>query len=496
MKRPLRRVGTAVMVLIVLLLANFTYLQVVRSAKLRADPNNSRTRLDEYGRPRGQITAAGGVVLARSDPSNDAYKYQRVYPGGAMYQPVTGYFSSLYGTTGIEKTENGLLAGEDDALIGGQLSDLITGRDPRGGNVELTIVPRVQQAAYKALSEQGYAGAVVAIKPATGEILALASTPAYDPTPLASHSEEVQQAQSKIINNSTPSIRLNRATGADYPPGSTFKLIVSAAALQHGYTPQSAVTGLSKIALPGGGTLANFQGETCGDGGGADVTFTAALAHSCNTAFATVAMALGAEAIKTQAAALGVDPDGFSVGIDVVGSRVGAMTDQAAVAQSAIGQRDVAFTPMQDAIIAATVANHGVRVAPRLIAKATAPDLSVIDQTTPEVANSSAMPAAVADQIRDMMIESEHDTAKDATGSGEIAGVVIASKTGTAEHGTNPKNTPPHCWYVAFAPAANPSVAVAVLVENGGNGDLNATGGKVAGPIGRAVIAAALSGGS
>lgn len=496
MRKPIRRVGTAVMVLIVLLLANFTYLQVIQSAKLRADPNNTRTRLDEYSRPRGQITAAGGLVLARSDPSNDSYKYQRVYPKGAMYQPVTGYFSSLYGTTGIEKSENSLLSGEDDALIGGQLSDLITGRDPRGGNVELSIVPRVQEAAYQGLTEEGYAGAVVAIEPSTGKILALASTPAYDPTPLASHSEDVQEAQSKIINNSTPSIKLNRATGAVYPPGSTFKLVVSAAAFQHGYNPQSAVTGLAKISLPGGGTLSNFEGETCGDGGGADVTFTQALAHSCNTAFANVAIALGAQALRTQSAALGVDPDGFSVGIDVVGSRVGGMVDSAAVAQSAIGQRDVAFTPMQDAIIAATVANHGVRMVPHLIAKTTAPDLSVIDETVPEVANSAAIPATIADQIRDMMIESEKDTAKDSAGPGEIANVIIASKTGTAEHGTDPKNTPPQCWYVAFAPAAKPTVAVAVLVENGGNGDLNATGGKVAGPIGRAVIAAALSGGA
>ena len=482
----------AVTVLIVALLANFTWVQVVQSASLRADPNNTRNQLDELTRARGQITAQGGVVLARSDPTTDSFKYQRVYPGQAAYLPVTGYFSSLYGTTGIERSMNSILSGDDDALLGGQLSDLLTGRDPRGGNVELTIVPAVQQAAYQALSSAGYTGAVVALQPSTGRILALASTPTYDPTPLASHSPAIQKTESDIINNSTPSQRLNRATGVRYPPGSTFKLVVSAAALQNGYTPDTLVTGASTLALPGGGTLSNFEGETCGDGGGANVTLTQALAHSCNTAFAQVAMALGAGEIKTQAAALGVDPAGFTMPNPVVGSSVGEIPDQPALAQTGIGQRDVQFTVMQNAIIAATIANHGVRMAPQLVSKVTAPDLTVISTTTPAVANASAIPSAVADQIKTMMIESEKDT----TGAGAIANVTIASKTGTAEHGTDPKNTPPQCWYVALAPADNPQVAVAVLVENGGNGALDATGGKVASPIGRQVIAAALSGGN
>lgn len=489
----MRRIGAAIMVLVIALLANLTYLQVVKAPELRADPNNKRTVLEEYSRQRGQITAAGGVVLARSDPSNDALRYQRVYPGGPMYQGITGYYSTLYGATGIEKAQNSVLAGDDDALFGDQLSDLITGRDPRGGNVQLTIVPAVQKAAYDGLTKAGYVGAVVALRPATGEILAMASTPAYDPNPLASHDEATQRKMSDLINAADPSPRVNRAIAKLYPPGSTFKLVVSAAALQHGYTPQTPVTGAAQITLPGTNTtLSNYGGETCGDGGGADVPFIQALAHSCNTAFAEVGIKLGADLLKAQAKALGIDPTGFSVGLDVVGSRTGDMPDSASVGQSSIGQRDVQLTPMQDAIIAATIANHGKRMAPYLVARTTRPDLSVISQTVPQVAQDNAIPPAVADQIRDMMIQSEADT----TGAGSIAGVTIASKTGTAEHGTDPKTTPPHAWYVAFAPADNPQVAVAVLIENGGNGDLSATGGKIASPIGRAVIAAALSGGS
>ena len=492
MKRPLRRVGTVITVLIVLLLANITYIQVVKAAAYRNDPTNQRTANAEYSRARGAITTAQGTVLAQSVPSGDNLKYQRNYPMGAMYGSVTGYFSSLYGATGIEQSQGPILSGTDENLVGDRFSDLLTGRDPRGGGVQLTIVDAVQQAAYNGLKDKNFVGAVVAIKPSTGAILALATYPSYDPTLLASHSETVQKAESKRINSSSPSVRLNRATAAVYPPGSTFKLVVVGAALQKGYTPTSAVTGVSKMTLPGtgGATLSNFGGEDCAGGGGADVTLTQALAHSCNTAFASLGIALGADPIRKQATALGVQPAGFSVGIPVVGSRVGVLPDKAAVAQSSIGQRDVALTPMQNAIIAATIADHGQRMTPFLVDRTTKPDLSVISATKPTPVTPLSMPNSVADQIRDMMIQSE----KDSVGANPFAGVVIASKTGTAEHGSDPKKTPPHAWYVAFAPADNPQVAVAVLVENGGDRGLEATGGSVAGPIGRAVISAALTG--
>ncbi len=161
-KRPLRKVGTAVVVLMTILLANITYIQVVKSDAYRQDPNNTRTLLEEYNRQRGQIVAAGGVVLARSDPSTGQYRYQRVYPGGATYANLTGFYSLRYGPTGLERTYNDVLSGDDPDLIVDRLSDLITGRDPRGGNVELTVVPAVQKAAYQGLTSRGYVGAVVA----------------------------------------------------------------------------------------------------------------------------------------------------------------------------------------------------------------------------------------------------------------------------------------------------------------------------------------------
>jgi len=475
-----------------LLLANIAYTQVIKADDYRADPNNKRTLVAEYSRQRGQITAAGGVVLARSDPVDDQYSYQRVYPGADVYANLTGYYSMRYGPTGLERNQNEILSGEAPELIAGQLSDLITGRDPRGGNVELNIVPAVQQAAYSAMKDPGYTGAVVAIKPSTGQVLAVVSTPSYDPNPLASHSDAVQRQAYNDLVNADPSPLVNRATAAVYPPGSTFKLVIAAAALQQGFTPETPVTGEAKITLPdtGGATLSNFAGETCANGGGAEVPLVEALAFSCNTAFAEVAMSLGRVPVQKQAEALGVDGNPIDIGIDVVGSRVGDIPDTAALAQTGIGQRDVAVTPFEMAWTTATIANRGDKMAPHLIAKTTKPDLTVISETQPE-SLGQAIPITVADQVRDMMIQSEKET----PGSGTIADLVIASKTGTAEHGNDPKNTPPHAWYVAFAPADDPQVAVAVMVENGGNLGLDATGSKVAGPVGRTVIAAALAGG-
>ncbi len=211
-----------------------------------------------------------------------------------------------YGPTGLERTQNEILSGEAPELIAGQLSDLITGRDPRGGNVELTVQPAVQQAAYTAMTDKNYVGAVVAIEPATGEVLAMVSTPSYDPNPLASHSDAVQRQAYNDLVNADPSPLLNRAISAVYPPGSTFKLVIASAALQQGYTPQTPVTGEATITLPdtGGATLSNYAGETCANGGGSDVPLVDALAFSCNTAFAEVAMSLGAVPVRKQAEAL------------------------------------------------------------------------------------------------------------------------------------------------------------------------------------------------
>lgn len=490
MNKPLRNVALAVMGMIVLLLANATYIQVVNADDYRSDPRNRRILLDEYSRQRGQITA-GGLPLASSVPTEGELRFQRRYLDGPVYAPVTGYYSLRYGAGGIENALDPVLNGSDGRLFVRRLSDLITGRDPSGGSVELTVDPAVQQVAYTGLATRKFSGAVVALRPDTGEVLAMASTPSYDPNLLASHDGEVQQAAWNAFTAERNGVPLtNRAVSSSYPPGSTFKLVTTAAGLESEVaTPGTPLTAAPTITLEDTATqLANFESSSCG--GGDTAPLTEALARSCNTAFAQLAAMVGEDALREQAELLGIGQTDLRIPIPVAPSTLGDIPDTAALQQSGIGQRDVALTPLQNAMIAATIANGGVRMQPQMVRTILAPDLSSLDDFTASRA-ATAMSPETAQQITEMMIASEQRT----SGSGKISGVTIASKTGTAEHGANPKQTPPHAWYVAFAPAHQPRIAVAVLVENGGDQSLEATGGSRAAPIGRAVIGAALRGG-
>jgi penicillin-binding protein A len=281
----------------------------------------------------------------------------------------------------------------------------------------------------------------------------------------------------------------NRAIAETYPPGSTFKLIDTAAALQAGFTPDSQLTAASHITLQNTNTdLENFAGTPCGSG--ATASLRDALARSCNTAFADLAAQLGEDKIRQQAEKFGVGSATPPIPMPVAPSTLGDIPDTASLQQSAIGQRDVRFTPLQNAMIVAAIANHGVLMAPYLVQQIQSPTLDVLDEAQPDQIGQ-AVPADVASTITDLMIGAENRT----QGGGKITGVQIAAKTGTAEHGTDPKATPPHNWYIAFAPAENPQIAVAVLVENGGDRSLEATGGSRAAGIGRATIAAGLRGG-
>ena len=487
MNTPVRRIALAVMGMVVLLMANLTYVQVVKAGDYRTDPRNQRVLLAEYSRQRGQISAAG-QVLADSRETGDRLRYQREYPDGPAYAPVTGYYSVLYSSSGIERSLDEVLNGNDDRLFARRLSDLITGRDPSGGNVVLTIDPAVQRAAYDALTERRFAGSVVAIRPQTGQILAMVSTPSFDPNDLASHSTEEQTDAWARLNKADPPVLGNRAIAETYPPGSTFKLIDTAAALQAGFTPESQLTAASHITLQNTRTdLENFAGTPCGTGPTASLRD--ALARSCNTAFADLAAQLGEDKIRQQAEKFGVGTAPPPVPMTVVPSTLGDIPDTASLQQSAIGQRDVRFTPLQNAMIVASIANGGQVMAPYLVQQVQSPTLDVLDETQPDRLGQ-AVPPDVARTLTDLMIGAENRT----QGGGKITGVQIAAKTGTAEHGADPKATPPHNWYVAFAPADAPKIAVAVVVENGGDRSLEATGGSRAAPIGRAVIAAGLRG--
>jgi peptidoglycan glycosyltransferase len=500
---PLRRVGIAMMVMIVLLLANDMYVQVVQAASYRANPYNQRVVDDEYARQRGVIvTADGKTVLASSTPTNDRLKYLRVYANGPMYAPVTGYFSTIYGTSGIEKEENTILDGSDDRLFVRRLSELITGKDLGGGNVELTVQPKVQAAAYSTMVKDGFTGAAVAIKPSTGEILAMANTPSYNPNPLASHDSATQKA---AWNSDDPtsggSPLINQPIQSAYPPGSTMKLVVASAALSAGADPNANnLPAQPTVTLPGTSTtLSNFGFETCPGGAGGKVSITDAIAHSCNTAFATLAGQLGAGSVSSQAAKYGFGT-GTNIPMSVIPSCVGPRTNNQCMSiqggtpgvyQSGIGQRDVQETPLQNALVAATIANGGKEMQPQLVESLLAPDLSTIQSFSPQVMNDDVISPEVAGDLKTAMLQSENNSGT----LNKDPNIQIASKTGTAEHGPDPKHTQPYGWYVAFAPANNPQIAVAVVVTSGGHYSSATIGADVAAPVARAMINADLGGG-
>src|ERR1700726_4423884 len=308
MNTSLRRISMTVMALIVLLLFNATLTQVFTADGLRSDPRNQRVLMDEYSRQRGQITA-NGQLLAYSVATDSRFRFLRVYPNAAVYAPVTGFYSLRYSSTGLERAEDPLLNGSDQRLFGRRLADFFTGRDPRGGTVDTTIIPRVQQAGWDAM-QQGCGGppckgAVVALEPSTGKILAMVSSPSYDPNLLASHDPQVQSQAWQRLRDDADKPLTNRAISETYPPGSTFKVITTAAALQAGATDTEQLTAAPSIPLPGStAPLENYGGTPCGDE--QTGSLSQAFALSCNTAFVQLGLLPGADALRSMAHSFGL----------------------------------------------------------------------------------------------------------------------------------------------------------------------------------------------
>ncbi|MDX6286118.1 MAG: penicillin-binding protein [Frankiales bacterium] len=481
MNPPLRRVAMALLLMFGALFANATWLQVVNAGDLRTKQGNTRVLLNQYEHQRGPIVA-GNVIVARSVATKDRLKYLRVYPQGEEYAPITGYYSVTLGFSGIERQENSILSGSDDRLFVRRLSDLVTGRTPRGGTVKLTVNPKAQDAAWDGL--QGKVGAVVALDPRTGAVLAMASNPSYDPNTLSSHNARAVTTASTRLNTDRRKPRLNRAIEETYPPGSTFKVVTAAAALESGkYTPDTVIPAPTQLSLPQTNRkLKNFGGEVCSGSG--KMPLKDALRISCNTAFAALGLRLGADALQATAERFGFGRAPLELD-RAAASVFPSNLNPPQTAQSAIGQFDVRVTPMQMALVAAGVANNGVVMKPYLVKELQGPDLAPLSLTEPKVL-SRAMDAPAASALTSMMV----NVVNNGTGTAaRISGVTVAGKTGTAQHAAG---AAPHAWFIAFAPAQNPVVAVAVLIEDGGNLNREATGGRVAAPIARAVIEAVL----
>lgn len=483
MNTPLRRLTVVVFVMFLVLMGSTTWIQYGQAGSLNADQRNSRSIYREYDRPRGPIVV-GSESVAFSEPVDTAFGYLREYTNGPLYAPVTGYFSPTLISTGIERASNDVLNGTADSLLWARIRALVTGGAGDGGTVELTIDSAVQQAAWDALGDQR--GAAVALDPKTGEILAMVSKPSYDPNLLASHtSADVSAAYSELLAAEGDPL-LNRAIGGrTYAPGSVFKLITTAMLLESGeYDADTEVPAPTEYQLPGSSaTIRNPGGLQCGQG--ETVTLAYALQQSCNTPFAQLAAEIGPDALIEQATEFGFYQD-FDIPLPVAQSVVGSDLDAAQTAMSAIGQFDVQTHPLQIAMVSAAIANDGVLMKPYLIGTERGPTLQVTSRTEPEEF-SQPLSAENAEELTAMMVS----VVAAGTGSpAQIEGIEVAGKTGTAESGTDS----PHAWFTAFAPADDPQVVVAVMVEYGGDAGSEASGARVAAPIARQMILAALEG--
>lgn len=481
MNEPVRRLSVMVLVLFLTLMGAGSYIQVVGAEDLNQDQRNVRTLYREFGNFRGPIVVDGEAVVW-SEPVNDPFNYQRSYTHGELYAAVTGYYSIVHGRTGLEQTENALLNGSADALFWTRLGNLVAGQQQQGASVETTLSHSLQQVAAQELGDQR--GAVVALDPATGAVLAMVTSPTFDPAKLAGHSSATVGENYQELLNRDDGPLINRAiAGNTYPPGSTFKLVVAAAALEAGYKADTEVFAPDELSLPQTtATISNYNNATCADND--YMPLADALRISCNTAFADLGMSLGWGAIERKAHDFGWE-ESLDIPLTTAASRLPDSPNEPQIAQSSIGQFDVSSTPLQMAMVGAAIANDGVLMRPYLVDSIRDGDLTLVSTTEPEEYRQS-MSRGDARSLNRMMV----DAVANGTGrAARIDGVDVAGKTGTAETG---RDTPAHGWMVAFAPANDPVIALAVIVEEGGNQGSGSTGGSLAAPIAREVIREAI----
>jgi len=482
MNRELKRVSIVVMLMFAALLTSTSVVQVFQADNLSADDRNTRTLLDSYSVERGAILA-GGEPIAQSLPVDDNYKFQRTYSNGLLYAPVTGFIPVNGAPTGLEQALNGELSGTSNSQFFDQISSLVTGQDPKGAAVETTIDPVAQQAAWDALGD--LQGSVVVTEPKTGRVLAMVSKPSYDPNTLAVHDSATVNDTYDTLVNAPGDPLINRAINALNPPGSVFKLVVVAAALESGqFTPESTFPNPGTFTLPGSSSVViNSGGGTCGPGD--TVTIATALRLSCNIPMAELGLQLGDDAIRAMAEKFGFNSE-FTIPLSVTASSYPDNPDAAQTALSAFGQTSVRATPLQMAMVSATIANGGIEMKPNLVDQILAPDLSPLQTLKPEAADR-VISAETAATMTQMMVNGVQDGA---ASNARIDGVDVAGKTGTAENGDSDPYT---LWFTGFAPAADPKYAITVLIEDGGGLGQTGYGNLLAAPIAKKVLEAVLN---
>ncbi|MEU1007135.1 penicillin-binding protein 2 [Streptomyces sp. NPDC005890] len=491
MNKPLRRIAIFCGLLMLALLIRDNYLQYVRADKLKDDPKNRRVTIARYATPRGDIIVSGGDPITGSTLTSKTglndLKYKRTYKNGPMWAPVTGYASQAFGATQLESLEDGILTGDDDRLFFRKTLDMITGKEQQGGNVVTTLNAAAQKAAFDGLKNQGGKGAVVALDPSTGKILALASYPSYDPSSFAGNTNDDAAAWKKLQKKYNPNDpMLNRALRETYPPGSTFKVVTAAAALENGkYTSADEKTD-SPLPWTMPGTTTQLKNE--GNIPCENATMRVALQYSCNTVFGKIGSDLGNDKMLDEAKKFGFTSEQFTP----VRSSASVFSDdmnQSQTALSSIGQYNTAATPLQMAMVASAVANDGKLMKPYMVDSLQSSNLDPVATTQPEELSRPLSPKN-AQILQDMM----QTVVEKGTGTrAKIDGVKVGGKTGTAQHGVeNSEN--PYAWFISYAklPDGSSPVAVAVVIEDEGANRDDISGGGLAAPIAKNVMQAVI----
>ncbi|MFE4217118.1 peptidoglycan D,D-transpeptidase FtsI family protein [Streptomyces sp. NPDC056844] len=492
MNRPLRHIAVFCGLLMLALLIRTNWLQYAKSQELATHEHNRRVKITQFATPRGDIIVGGKAITGSKEVEGTDFKYQRTFKQGPMYAPVTGYASQAQGMSLLEKTYDSVLSGQDERFAFQNAKGILTGEERRGGDVITTIDPKAQEAGYKGLTDLDARGAVVALEPTTGKVLALVSTPSYDPSVFAGNSfKEGDKFQALVDEKGKP--LANRPLRETFPPGSTFKILTAAAALEHGVvTDVDAHTdAISPYQLPqSSSTISSEAGDaTC-----SKASMKTAMQYSCNNVFLDAALKVGDKGMRETAEKFGFNEDVYS---DTFGDMLATKSlypqelDKPGTALTGMGQGSLTSTPMQMAMVTAALANDGKLMQPYIVDELKGPDLSTLEKHEPQL-KSQAVSEETAKKIQEMMeFTAREGSAKRAL----IDGVTVGGKTGTAQRGNDVSKEVPYGWFVSYGKKADGrSVAVAVFIDptamDISRSDIS--GGGLGGPIAREVMKAVL----
>jgi cell division protein FtsI/penicillin-binding protein 2 len=484
MNKTIRRASVFTLLLVFALLMRATWVQFYEGQALADDKDNRRNAIETYAEPLGNIIVAGKSITGSAATKGSDLKYKRTYTDGPLYAAVTGYASQAYAPTQLEGIYQDLLNGTDSRLK--TVMDTVTNQRAEPGNVVTTIDPAVQKAAYEALGDKK--GAAVAIDPGTGKILGVVSTPSYDPTSLTD-ANTAGSAWTKLTKDADKPLT-NRALRQPLPPGSTFKLVVAAAALEDGLYSSVDEKTESPNPYKLQGTTKYLKNENA-SAPCENATIRTALRYSCNNVFGKMAVDLGQDKVRAMAEKFGFNDATQDVPVrayESVYPKAASDMDKAQTALTGIGQFDVTATPLQMAMVSAAIANGGKLVSPHMVSEITDSGDNVLENYDDRTSTEEIVSSSTAEQLQSAM----RTVVEEGTGTNaQISGVTVGGKTGTAQHGENNSQTP-YAWFTSYGKSGGKEVAVAVVVEQSNAERSEVSGNGLAAPVAKAMMQAAL----